>query len=222
MIIYPVTILNEGVSLDPNLVAQWKFDENTGSETRDIVANRIITFPSGIGWTSSGKFDNALDADGFGTYGLLSGTLSIDVPHSICFWIYPKSLTNLDGFWVSTQTFSEVRFNSASNGLQVTVLGGSLIRTGIPVINTWNHIVLVKEEVSGLYKLYHNSTYLEWSNSGIFPSNLNSFNSLRGVCFGGNPPPAFNRVLDGYMDDMRIYSKVLTPAEVSGIYNGDI
>jgi PKD repeat protein len=90
------------------------------------------------------------------------------------------------------------------------------VSTTVPQANTWYHVVFCIDNTS--MKLYVNGN-LETT----VTNNISSFNydSTRDIILGGNNESNFNQPYSGSIDNVRIYSRVITPAEVDLLYKYD-
>lgn len=96
------------------------------------------------------------------------------------------------------------------------------------VAGTWAHFVMVWDGANGKLLLYANGTKISnvpWEvRNGGNPLNLNYFTPTRAVLGAfwtvpfGTPDP-WQRGLTGQLDEVRVYNRVLTPAEIFALYS---
>lgn len=98
-----------------------------------------------------------------------------------------------------------IRFNS-SNGVETVISGGSLL------LNTWQHIAVTFSNVNGS-KVYVNGIEV------ASDSNLNSNNNAQTPIYIGDALSA-GLPFGGSIDEAMLYSRELTPAEISTLAAG--
>ncbi|NDB95355.1 MAG: DUF5011 domain-containing protein [Verrucomicrobia bacterium] len=194
---------------------------------------------------------NANDASGNGNHGTVNGaTLTTDrsgtinqaysfggenrivVPHnpslgpnqgSVCFWVKANSWATTDGLadligkdnhtdrqWV-VQMFSDGRIRSAV--FTTTGLNYADSTTLYPV-NTWHQIVMAWDG-SNL------RTYVNGVQSTVVACTGSLATGTNSVSIGGSSAQGWGSSIDGKMDEIRIYNRALSAAEVSQIYQAE-
>jgi prepilin-type N-terminal cleavage/methylation domain-containing protein len=216
---------------DTGLVGYWKFDEGTGSTTKDTAASNNGTI-TGATWKSSSDgcpSGNCLYFDGVGDYASISA-FSISTTSAaltIAGWINNTTnavnktiLAEGDAARVGTAGyiwfFRSINSNQINwqyaNGSAISSVNASSFFTGYD--NTWVHFAVVADYSSGAVKWYRNSNLIGTSTmiTPLFPS------TSRVKYIGVLEPGSSN--LTGYLDDIRIYNRELTAAEIKAIYEG--
>ena len=174
----------------------------------------------GATWNSTGGFD------GKGAY-LFNGDDEIDVSDSanldltteltIEAWIYPTSLTDeyneivskgtlTDANYVLNLNYDELYFSFANNNIwNDHVTTNANLQTG-----RWYHVAATFNSQTGNVSLYVNGnlTYTSYENDTMYSNDI----PLR----IGNS--AYGDYFDGYIDEIRIYRRVLSPEQISAIY----
>jgi hypothetical protein len=155
------------------------------------------------------------------------------------------SATNLftltrPGEWAGNiNLLSETGWRKA--GLDTLVLKGLIVKKkedgganepskgGVQVIkgiNTWNHIVMTWDGATSNFKIYKDGVKVsnpEWEQRGT-TGLLNFFTPTKAVigAFGSNLPggtaEAWQKPLNGSIDEVRVYNKSLTDAEISALF----
>jgi hypothetical protein len=111
------------------LLAYWKLDEGSGTTTSDSSGSgHTGTLTSSNIWTSSGKINSAIEADGsnYVDLGVANNLLSIpDSGFSIAFWVFMSADT--DTVWPIHLGFNtSPSVSSRNSGLRVRILSGQL------------------------------------------------------------------------------------------------
>jgi hypothetical protein len=200
--------LNEG------MVAYYTFDEGSGTTVGDSsFNNNNLSFVGTPAWTA-GKMGGAMSFDGSTTYLTSARDFIGTTPITFCSWINPVGYPagDIGNEMLISNTMFKVGFAS-NNELAVTNNGFSYATSAswaINTNNTWQH-VCVTRDLQGLVNMYVNGSL-----SG--GTNLNA----------GAPTPGasvhlatinWSQIYSGSMDDVRIYSRVLNPAEIAALYN---
>ena len=109
-------------------------------------------------------------------------------------------------FWIGNSPGVEIR-NSAGtvfsyNGTQTNNLDGE-----------WHHIVWNIDKYNNTWRLFYDNVASDTITGKAYPENVS-----RPYCFLGRTPVSGDGGANGYIDEFRIYSKVLTATDVSNLY----
>ncbi len=193
------------------LVGQWKFDEGTSTTAGDSSGNgNKGTLTSGPTWTS-GKLGKALSFDGVDdnvNTGNLSGSVSLDGPATISGWYYftTSALARGDSINLHTQLYQ----HPANNFLYIGGGGADYFNVAsVLTLNAWHHIVLTYNGTHENDLLYINGVRytVNIQTAGTSHASLSTFRI-----------GATSASVPGKVDDVRVYNRVLTQAEVLSIY----
>jgi len=219
------------------LIGYWAFDDGTGSSTAADSAGShtgtLTNFTPATDWVTGhtgGAGDYALDFGTTANQRYVNMTTFKGITgrgaRTMSAWIKTSNNTNHDIMsWGANNNGEKWVFrvqdqNGAVNGnLRVEVNGG--FRTGSTVLgdNTWRHVVATWENdgtanINDL-KLYEGGS-LE-TNDATTGNNVNTANSqtfrVGGESFG-------TRFFDGLIDDVAIFNRVLTAAEIAQLAGG--
>jgi hypothetical protein len=224
-------------------VAWWKFDEKNGNAVADSSAfgNNGRWFGSGAHWSTAGRFGNA---------GLFNGAddfvQATDVPNSdagsrlsVSYWVNPSSLAIKQGHVSKydpsgnpvNNTFAVRSQSSSPDELLVFVFGPNdggdnyFQSTDAALVSgSWQHMAFVYDGTaatnSARLKLYKNGALVSGTYSGSVPISLN--NSSAPVAIGRrlDSSPSGQRYYSGLIDDVRIYSQALSPAQIANLASG--
>jgi len=173
---------------------------------------------------------NAVDRNGTlgGALGF-GGTTRITIPNAaqidaqnevaIAFWVLPQSTTQ--GYVLSRNTNSAattqygVLLGSAANNVFFYLNGANRAAATAPA-SEWRHIVCVRDN-TGAVSVY--------TNAGLAASATytNALLSAPNVNIGARSSAADNSAsaanFTGYLDDVLIFNRALTPAEITQLYN---
>ena len=210
------------------LVGYWKFDEGTGTSTVDSSGNNNVgTLVSSPSWTTSGcKVGNCLSFSATNQNVNVGNPSSIqfdlNTPFSVAFWVKLPTNTASIGFARKTATIHGLGWYvwswNGSNHLAFNIYPSpntniGVGSTGVITDNNWHHAVAIYDGTSNRsgMKLYIdgiiNATGTALATTG---SIINTTNITFSAAGGGGA---------GLLDDMRIYNRALSAAEIMALYN---
>ncbi|MHC4743674.1 MAG: LamG-like jellyroll fold domain-containing protein, partial [Planctomycetota bacterium] len=206
-------------------VAHWKFDEGSGSVAYDSAGDNHGTI-YGANW-ADGILGGALDFDGVDDYVEVPHDPSLDIPDQITIgaWIFQDF--SADRILVCKSPTATYRDNYPGNyGLYIWEGGllhfchqtgtGSMEYTlytssGTAAPGQWRHVAVTLVEGETV------QFYADGSSAGILPQS-GSFGLVNSepvrIATRKDTPSYFN----GRMDDVRIYNRALSAAEVEELY----
>ena len=196
-------------------VGAWGFDEASGASVTDASGRGNTGTVTGATRTTAGRLGSALTFDGVNDWVTVPDAASLDLTNRATLeaWVYP---TALGGTWrtalLKEQPGQLVYALYANN--DVSRPSGHLYTTSdlftngtaaLP-LNTWSHLAMTWDGTT--QRLFVNGTQVGTrALSGTLP---NSTGALR---FGGNN--VWSEWFAGRLDEIRIYDRALTQAEVS-------
>ncbi|MFH1718382.1 MAG: LamG-like jellyroll fold domain-containing protein [Planctomycetota bacterium] len=217
---------------DPDLLAWWKFDEGTGTIAFDSSGNgNDGTFVQDPEWVA-GKFGSGLLFDGQGGERVSLGGL--DIPSgamTVTCWFKANNLDtpgqdprmvskangggNNDHWWMfsSSRIGSEkfLRLRLKTNDGQAT----SEIKAGTFEVGEWIHGAIWWDGTD--MKIYKNGVEVGTLAKG---GTSVALDPAVQAAIGNQPIGAENRPFDGIIDDVRIYTRALTEAELQEVMAG--
>ncbi len=215
-------------SLPTGLMGGWSFNEGSGTAARDSSGNGNHGTLSGAGatWDANGKYGGALSLNGSSGNVTVPSAASLNLASSYTLeaWVKPtalsgyqtilmKEVTSGCGYWLQT---SGTRINSGFNnaGCRENV---SPATPAIP-LNQWSHLAAVFNDAANTYTLYLNGVAISTATETTSP-----VPNSQALVFGqsGCSGCGFER-WRGLLDDLRIYSRSLTTAEVQTDMNSGL
>ena len=198
-----------------SLVAAYAFEEGSGTTIVDASGNDQNGTISGATWTSSGKYGYALAFNGSNSLVSIadSDLLDFTTDMTIEAWVYPTVTPNTwktiilkeaPGFYVYALYLSPTRRPAAvvvSNGQEHGFEGSSMLP-----LNTWSHLALAYDGTT--LRLYVNGSL-----AGSLTVSAAVQTSTGALRIGGNSVWG-GEYFTGRIDDVRIYSSSLSPAEI--------
>ena len=209
------------MSLTTNLVSYWKLDESSGNAVDSVGSNTLTNTSTTY---TTGKINNGADMNG--TSSALSAGTSALVPTtsgqaiSVSFWINSDTASTASAY---RQTFSFkggilFRYSWGDAG---AAYGSAVYRTvsntySTPNLSlsasTWYHIVIVYDSTN--LKLYVNGTQ-----SGSDVAVTTDVRYDTGTNHIGCSD-SYSDFYDGKVDEFGIWSRALSDAEITELYNG--
>lgn len=202
------------------LAGAYNFDEGSGPTTRDFSIYNNMGTLSGPSWTTVGKFGGALNFDGF-SWVTVNDSLSLDLTTGMTLeaWIFPTAATgNWTNILLKESPPADLAyhlqgdpFNRPSSYITTSVGGLQGVTGPQPlVLNAWTHLASTYDGLT--LSLYINGSLVatQVASGTIIPSS----GALR---LGGNS--IWGEYYVGTIDDVRIYNRALTQAEIQSDMN---
>ena len=211
------------------LVAGYGFSEGSGSTTADASGNGITgTLVSGPTWTA-GRNGTGLSFNGSSTYVDLGNPAALQFAGSMTLsaWVYETANVFDDGQIVAKsdgesgwQLKSTPDTGVRTFGIAITNSSGAPIQrysNTIRALNTWYHVAGVYDAAAQTLSLYVNGNLDNGTLSGAVPSSQRVSTVTANI---GRRTGGFN--ISGIVDDVRIYARALTPAEIQADMNAAV
>lgn len=212
----------EGPISLPDPVVHLKLDEQSGTNVIDTM-NRAIATLTGTSTppTVTGRIGRAYDLDGADDRILVTGNLAINNLNAftISFWTY--GINNGAAQYLTDNrdaASNGIRFSrDASNAVNLLVgTGGNYVTNEVIPNNVWTHVALAYNSLNLTEApiIYLNGVAATYSTSTLpsaytRPAGNWAIGSMLG---GGSWNP-------GRFDDYRIYGQVLSPRQITALYN---
>ncbi len=200
------------------LVAAYGFSEGTGSTAADASGNSNAGAITGAVWNATGKFGSSLTFQGGSDVVLIQPSTSLNLSTGMTLeaWVYP---TSLQAGWrpVVQRAPDAYLLHAGSTQAPLRPVGGGTFNGVLTYItspaaipaNAWSHIATtwdgttLREYVNGIQT---NST----PRSGVLQTTATGAAAIR---IGAN---TFNERFIGRTDEVRIYNRALSAAEIGG------
>jgi hypothetical protein len=208
--------------MDPSLVGWWRLDEGSGSLANDSSGNDNLGVIQGTPTWVPGILDGALQFNGTDCYVNCGngGSLQVQNQITMAFWIktpgftrnWAAIITKGDGSWRMSR--SSETGNSVHMGIGgTTTVGNPWFDASTPITdNEWHH-------VAGVYDGTMARIYIDDVESATRAATGQLASSTNNVLIGENEGGT-GRLLSGTLDDVRIYSRGLSAAEVLMVMKG--
>ena len=203
------------------LVGHWTFQEGAGDLVHDRSGYNNLASLVGATWIYHPDRGRALDFDGSNDY--------VDVPardrfdfdrsdvYSVTGWFKTSNTSTVFRTFVEKRTTSGVTpfemMVNTSHKFQIGTWNGSVakvvISAGTVNDGLWHFGVFVHTPDSG-------EAYLDGYSEGTFSGESGTTSNTEGIRIGADT--SLSRYFPGQLDDIRIYNKALSAAEVWGLY----
>lgn len=219
--------LNEG------LVGLWHLDDASGTVARDDSGQgNPMALGGPASWTAGrigGAVDLSGDGDYLGTVDPVSDRLNFGSGNfTVCVWVKTTQVTAPPNPWPQVITKVDGVATSPSHGYEI-ILGGkggaaALFQVwygspdGVyvegPAVNdgVWHHVV-------GLKSATEVAIYVDGLRKNSLPAPVGSTSSSAPLYLGSRAADRAND-FDGQIDEVRIYSRTLTDAEIQALASG--
>jgi hypothetical protein len=201
------------------LVASYAMDEGSGGTAADWSGNGLTGAVSGATWTPQGRFGSALTFDGVNDWVTVNDANALDLTTGMTLeaWVFPTAVGG--GAWrnviIKERSGGEVYnlyANADTNAPRVFVIlaadPGSYpdaAGTSALPLNTWSHLAATYDNTT--LRLYVNGNQV--GSRAVSGALVTSTGVLR---LGGNS--VWGEHFAGRIDEVRIYNRALTPAEI--------
>jgi hypothetical protein len=199
-------------------IAAYPFDENTGTVAADAVGDHDATLVGGASWTA-GKSGSALATNGSGQYADTGASLvNTEGSYSAAAWVKFNAVG--DGFQTvvsqdgdNTSAFF-LQYSGQDHRLAFSFVGTRALAPTAPEANRWYHVVGVRDAASGTLKLYVDGQLAATKSVCLGDASTGHTVIGRGK-YGGGPVD----YLDGAVDQVHVYDRALSDADVSALYS---
>ncbi len=199
----------------PVILAYWNMNAGSGSSVADSSGNNNNGTISGATWTSLGVSGAALNFDGVNDYVNVPNSVSLKPASSftVSAWVYPTQAGGayqtilVKGAWDYALRVTD------SGYLQFYLQDVAPVSINGPIlpVNTWTYVTGVYDDQADAISLYVNAQLV--SSQAVTGSIAHDNNPVR---IGSHPSGA--QVWSGRLDEITIYNRALTPAEIAARY----
>lgn len=212
-------------NIDDGLVAYWSFDEGSGTTAQDVIGGNNGTLNGDPNWVD-GISEKALDFDGSGDCVGLPSSSSLSFnspsePFSTSFWIKPDTvipgeqtiLENEDDYFVHLDG-GVLNYSKTDSGN----LYHNTWQSTNPEISAgnWAHVVITYDGTgAGGTKMYVNGIGVSVTNGAYHGGGSASGDDF---AIGARAYDFLSYPYGGKIDEVRIYNRALTAAEIEYLY----
>jgi hypothetical protein len=210
--------------IDNGLLGHWMLDAGTGTTAIDSSGNgNSGTLTSSATWTT-GYSGDAFAGDGVNSISANLGTwLGGNNPLTASAWVYATSSTNGPLFGVTSipagGTWNMPFLSVAGSTVygHIWMVNGNSALSATVGLNNWHFLAITYDPSGGGTEKFYVDGMLSQSGTGTY---LPSFTTdTWSTNISGTKPAGVNSILTGKIDDVRAYSRVLSAAEISIIFN---
>lgn len=193
------------------LVGWWPLNEGSGTTTADRAGANTGTLYGSPAW-ADGKFSKCVQFDGSDDY-LLTGSFAFGSSATVSMWVKQTSTADGKMLWDRNDNGRYLLWTNNSNTkMQVFVNGWSSANFTNPLeLNTYVHIAVTWTPTT--LTVYKNGAYF-YGETGLSLSAGGAAQLYFGCMYSGYASAFFA----GLMDDIRIYSRALSAAEIAEMH----
>jgi hypothetical protein len=194
------------------LLGHWKFDESSPTTTAADSSGNGYSAPlfGGATWVTNGRIDGALRFDGSGDYATTSTAFPPPSDGTVVFWMKTAALGGTQRIMGLGGDF-EIR-QVATGEVNFDINGDTRFVTGALLANKWYHIAAMFDDTSDKYALY--------VNGALYASGTQTFTPQTSATLSFGTRTGSTEYYNGTLDDVRIYNRRLSLAEIADEYNG--
>jgi hypothetical protein len=213
------TTTSDGVTVDvantepPNLVAAYGFNEGTGTTTADASGNGLNGTLSATTWTTAGRFGSSLSFNGSSSLVTVADHALLDLTTgmTISAWVFPTTLSGYRTVVLKERpgdlAYSLYAHDGSPRPSTWITAGTTATAAGTSPLaaNEWSHLAATYD--GGALRLYVNGAQV-----GSITHTGSLFVSGSPLRIGGNT--IWGEYFAGRLDEVRIYSRALSTAEI--------
>jgi hypothetical protein len=224
MLIQSGTVFAFSANHDPSLVAFWKMDETAGTIAADSSGHgNDGTLTNGPTWVA-GYLKGALQLDGTDDYVECGNDASLNMTSQITLaaWIKPNAAGNgQHQHYVTKGDMCYALKHNQSNYMEFNIYDGTWYTARGPAVTsafngTWHHVAGTYDGTT--LRIYVDGelqpTYGAESHVGVIA------NTATSVSIGRDNDSGGRRYYNGLIDDVRIYDRALSDAEILAVMKG--
>jgi hypothetical protein len=206
-------IVNPPRTLQTGLQGYWRFDETSGLTAADSSGNNRVGTVTGPAWTPAGRLNNALDFDG------VDDVVSFNSPAATQVTVAAWILTEGDGDSTTPRVMAMPGYNVrvrrdddsiAFESERATTAGQWRSATSSHADNVWRHVIVTYDSAGAAAPAIYIDGQPQTITTITAPSGAQLANA--GAGYIGNQA-ALNRSLDGRIDEVRLYNRIISAAE---------
>ncbi len=190
------------------LAGYWRFDEGSGVDASGQGAAAQLVGPVAF---SAGRVGQALSLSGSGAYARLSASDAAS-GRTRAAWVLARAAGGNRGLVSSSDWVTgSLHFKLDGSRLVADLRGGTTLSAAFG-LDAWHHVAVTYDPASGAFRLFIDGAVVAsaTTRTGLV---------IQGEDFIGNEYTD-GRYFVGLIDEVRLYDRALSPAEVDGLYRG--
>lgn len=197
--------------------AYWNFNEGRGTVASDASGHGFSATLKGAGW-GSGHSGSGLKLNGSG-YADVSGATSLGAGSylTVAFWVAPQDVPGTDERLISKRYSWDLKLNGDSRRPQFSASGSYATLNYSAALWAWQHIAFTFS--SGVMHGYVNGIEVPFL-ANTFSSGQSLQAQTYGFAIGADS--SNSSAAKGSMDDVVIYNRALSGAEVATLYSSGV
>ena len=202
--VYAAQLGGAGSTPTAGLRVGYAFQEGRGTSIDDVSPSNTNGTATSPGWTTAGRFGNAITFNGITSRVRSTGSVSLTGAFTLEAWVRNPSNQLLEGL----VTVGSERSLYLAGGRLRFFTGSTTLSFGTVATNAWQHVALVSDGTTA-------RAYVEGVPSGT-TQNVRLGNESGPLQIGSWIFGPFNPYdFSGTMDEVRVYNRALTAAEIA-------
>jgi hypothetical protein len=212
-------------------VVELDFNDGSGPIASDSSGNGNTGYLEGATWTPQGRTGSALSFNGVNSYLRIPDSSSMDFDKSqgtIEMWIKPNNPSN--GVWQPLMLddqgeYWDIELNIQADGdLYFYPWVGDQVWNNYNLVTNplqpgeWNHVAVTWQYSTKEVSIYVNGTEQVYAIENV-PTYWTSLAQTGNWYIGGSPDTEKDQYFDGLIDEVKVYSRDLSAAEILQHYN---
>lgn len=206
------------MALIDDLVSYWSLDETTGTRVDSHGSNDLTEVNGVTGTSGVATFNGSND------YLNIASNASLqmgNIDFTIVYFFRASSVSGARGHVAKTSaaggTTWEYYCRTSGTTLEFNISDGTNNGTASTTIanTTWYFVTAIHDSVNNELRLYVDATLVStvaWTTGGLV--------STGAFALGARPATSYAHFFAGDMDEVGIWKRALTPAEITDLYNG--
>jgi len=210
------------------LVAAYSFSQGSGTTVSDNSGNNLAGMIVGATWTTAGKYGNALSFNGTSSYVDLGNPAALQLTGSMTLeaWVNAAADPTDDGQIIAKSDGAGWQFKTSPDtgphtfGVGVSGSSSTLTQRYSATtrsLSTWYHVAGVYNASAGTLDIYVNGASNNSTQVGTIP--VSQFNQSVNANIGRRTGGYY---FNGVIDEVRIYNRALSQAEIQTDMNTPI
>lgn len=233
-----LAMMPSALAQDPSLVGYWNFEDGSGTNTTDVSGNNLTgVLENEPAWAASPFGQYCLMFDGSNDRVLIGNPdpLKLTGAMTACAWVRHDMGTNIGntaahgrivnklgnskapkqaGWSLNLESWDEPASWAFMIATSATATVGAQAPGARALSNQWVHLAGVYDPSVPAVRIYTNGV-LGGENTVNVPTS--QYDSLTNVCIGRRSSGTTENPFKGLIDEVRIYSRALSPAEIQSL-----
>jgi predicted alpha-1,6-mannanase (GH76 family) len=204
-------------------IGDWPLDATSGAIAADVSGNGNNGTVINATWNADGRVNGCLTFSGSNSYVQITNTVCNDF--SIAFWVNTAQTAGT-GQWYKGAGLVDGDYPGVANDFGTALVGGKFgFGVGNPdttIVSTtsindgvWHQCVATRQQATGAMKVYVDGSLQATGTAGKNTQSASARLLFGAIASGGG-------FFNGSLDEVKIFSRILSSNEVAGLYNSNL